>query len=98
MLFSYFQKRISLNNPELLELIETLPEHSKEKVMSTYDKIVAMGKQIGQKQGLEQGIEIKTSQFVSSLIQSTDWNDAKIALIANADIALVRKLRSELQG
>lgn len=100
MLFNYVQKRMAIDDSELLQLIATLPDDSKEKIMSTYDKIIAKGQQIGKKQGIEQGIEqgatLKTRQFVTSLIQSTDWADDKIALVANADLALVQSIRAEL--
>lgn len=98
MLFNYIQKRMAIDDTELLQLISTLPDDSKEQIMSTYDKIIAKGQQLGKKQGIEQGVTLKTRQFVTNLIQSTDWSDEKIALIANADIALVQGIRAELSN
>lgn len=57
--------------------------------MSTYDNIIA--------KGIEKGIELKTHKFVVKLTHSTDWNDARIALVVVVDEVSVRDICRQLQ-
>ena len=55
-----------------------------------------IGFQIGIEQGREEGVSIKEKEFVTSLIISTDFDDAKIAMLVGVTVKYVTDLRSEL--
>ncbi len=48
--------------------------------------------------GIEKGVSIKEKEFATSLIISTDFDDAKIALLVGVTEQYVIDLRSELQA
>jgi hypothetical protein len=52
----------------------------------------------GKVQGIEQGIEKSKHEFVLNLVANTDFDDAKIALLANTPIDYVQKIRKEFHS
>ncbi|MCY7328524.1 MAG: hypothetical protein LH618_08255 [Saprospiraceae bacterium] len=56
------------------------------------------GKLEGELEGEQKGKLEKQRQFVINLIEATDFDDTKIASLADADIAFVKQIRAELQA
>jgi uncharacterized protein (DUF2225 family) len=61
-----------------------------------YNKGIEYAKSKYLEQGIEQGIEREKKIVVKNLIINTDFDDDKIALISGATIALIQKVRKEL--
>jgi predicted transposase YdaD len=49
----------------------------------------------GIEKGIEKGIEEQSHLFVISLLENTDFDDQKIALIARVSLEFVRKVKKE---
>ncbi len=80
--------------------------------MSTYDMLkeelfvegfekgimegIEKGREEGIEKGIEKGVSIKEMEFATSLIVSTDFDDAKIALLVGVSIDYVTQLRTTL--
>jgi len=94
MVFTYVQKRLQMAPKDLENMIDALPDESKSVVMSTYDKVIAKGRM----EGRMEGIELKNREFVTNLLRSTDWDDAKIAALAGVEETYVRDLRRQIQS
>jgi flagellar biosynthesis/type III secretory pathway protein FliH len=54
------------------------------------------GEKIGWKKGREEERENKNREFVSNLIQQTEFSDTKIADLATVSIQFVQKIRTDL--
>jgi hypothetical protein len=53
--------------------------------------------QRAEKQGIKKGLEEAKTIFVKSLLESTDFDDAKIASIADVTVSFVKEIRSAMQ-
>ena len=62
------------------------------------EKGINLGIEKGIDLGIEKGVSIKEKEFATSLIISTDFDDAKIALLVGVTEQYVIDLRSELQA
>ena len=76
-------------------------ELSQEYLLNKYskefrEKIIAEGVAEGVEKGVEKGIEIQKYNFTASLIQSTDFDDAKIAELVGVGVEYVAKVREGL--
>jgi flagellar biosynthesis/type III secretory pathway protein FliH len=56
MLFVYVQKRLDMDVGEMEEWIASLPEERRAVAISTYDKIIAKGREEGRREGLQEGM------------------------------------------
>jgi len=88
------QLRILGKLRNLQPLIEILMEKISRYVSMEDDPWFIKGKLEGE---LEGKLE-KQRQFVINLIEATDFDDTKIASLADADIAFVKQIRAELQA
>ena len=87
------------------KIIQTVKKISN---MSSYDYLMQeaknigleLGRQEGREEGIELGIDkgvsIKEKDFATSLIASTDFDDAKIAMLVGVTVEYVSDLRAEL--
>lgn len=98
-LMNFLQYYIRFENTEnyhkFEEVIDSLNEN--DKVMGIEQFLLQQARKEGVEQGVEKGISIKEIEFVKSLIENTDFNDEKIALLANTNIELVKKTRESLK-
>ena len=62
------------------------------------EKGINLGIEKGIDLGIEKGVSIKEKEFATSLIISTDFDDAKIALLVGVTEQYVVDLRNELQA
>lgn len=56
---------------------------------------LAKGEKKGVERGIEKGIETQKLLFVNTLLTETDFDDAKIASLADVTVETVQKLRKE---
>ena len=51
----------------------------------------------GRKEGMKKASAKKEFEFVSNLIQNTDFDDARVASLAGATIKRVKEIRAEMK-
>ena len=100
MVMTYFQHYAPLPPAEVIEIIEQLKPKPRTMARSAYQNILAEGRREGRLEGKLEGEALKEAEkdreFVTSLIHNTDWDDARIAYIANVPEVFVLQVREEL--
>ena len=59
--------------------------------------VIDVVKRQERQQGVQQGAEQKSYEFVHNLIQNTEFDDAKIASLAVVAVSFVKEVRSTLE-
>ncbi len=95
-LIVYLFKRSGLEEKGIREIIEALPTTLRDTVMSTADMFIEKGKKIGFEKGVEEGIEKGKTDFVTNMLQNTDFSFAKIAALANVSEEFVSNIRKQI--
>ncbi len=111
MLLTYIQKRLDMDTREMENLIESLPEAPRKIALSTYDRILAKGReeglqkgreeglQKGREEGLqkgrEEGLQKAREEIAVNLLLHTDMSDEQIAQLAQLPLERVMELRQE---
>ena len=88
----YIHRRTQLTEEQYLEKIDTLSENLKNMATSTYHNIYRNV----QTRAKAEGALAKSEEFVTNLIQSTDFDDVKIASLANVTLDFVKNIREKL--
>lgn len=92
----YLFGRSGLQEDKIVTILEDVPLIIKERVMSTLDIFVEKGKKIGFEEGLEKGLARGKSEFVTYLLKNTDFDEIKIAALADVSENFVRNIQSNL--
>lgn len=77
------------------KLYKQLKERSQ--TMGTRDYLINKGREEGLREGLEKGIEKGRLLFVRYLLESTDFNDEKIASLAGDKVSRVKSTRASME-
>ena len=88
----YLFERSGLEEKKIRNIVEGLPNTLKDTVMSTADIFIEKGKKIG----LEEGLERSKTDFVTNLLKNTDFDQTKIAALANVSEEFVINIQSNL--
>ena len=101
-IITYIQRRTKITEEEYLELIDQLPQNSKDMAASTYDNIYrnakARGKTEGKAEGKAEAKAEKDTQFVTNLLLQTEFNDATIASLAAVSIDFVKSVKTAINS
>jgi predicted transposase/invertase (TIGR01784 family) len=96
----YLFGRSGLEEKKIVNILEDIPLKLKDKVMSTLEIFVEKGKKIGFEEGLERGmekgLEKSKTDFVTNLLRNTDFEQTKIAALANVSEEFVRNIQTNL--
>ena len=100
----YIHRRTQLTEEQYLEKVDNLSENLKNMATSTYHNIYrnvqtrakAEGKAEGKTEGKAEEARAKSEAFVTNLIQSTDFDDVKIANLANVTLDFVKMMQEKL--
>lgn len=87
-LIIYLFSNSSLQEEQILEIIESLPLILKETIMSTLDILI--------EKGIEKGIEKAKTDVVKNLLLNTDFSSSKIAALTGISEALVNNVKAIL--
>ena len=92
----YIHRRTQLTEEQYLEKIDTLSENLKNMATSTYHNIYRNVQTRAKAEGKAEGALAKSEEIVTNLIQLTDFNDVKIANLANISLDFVKNMREKL--
>jgi hypothetical protein len=100
LLMSYFQRRTNFSEKEMTKIVDQLPKNSWKMKKTLFEKWQEEKNELRETntkllERLEK-MEAKELQFVQSLVINTDFDDDKIALLANVSLDLVKKIRKDL--
>lgn len=94
----YFLNNTKSNNARIIEILDSVPDTIKEKIMSTLDIFEKKGLEKGLKKGLLEGLQEgarKTrTEIVSNLIKVSTLTDEQIASAANVSVTFVADIRA----
>lgn len=54
-------------------------------------------RRLGEKKGIEKGINLKAKTIVEIIIEKTDFDDAKISTLAGVSLAFVKNIRLNIK-
>ena len=92
----YIHRRTQLTEEQYLEKIDNLSENLKNMATSTYHNIYRNVQTRAKAEGKTEGALAKSEEIVTNLIQLTDFNDVKIANLANISLDFVKNMREKL--
>jgi len=84
----YLFERSGLGEKKIRSIVEGLPNTLKDTVMSTADMFIEKGKKLG--------LEKSKTDFVTNLLKNTDFDQTKIAALANVSEEFVRNIQANL--
>lgn len=102
-IFVYLMSVTDINSNELDNMLTQIPDDVKPAIMTTYDRLIAKGREEGIKQGLEkglekgleQGVELKTVQTIENMHRE-GFSIAIIARLVDVEEAFVQRVISHL--
>jgi predicted transposase YdaD len=84
-----------LSEPQIVELITSLPTQIKDTVMNTLDIFVEKGRKEGKLEGKIEGQQEKTEKAVRNLIKQSLLTDEQIASALEVTVSYVADIRKE---
>ncbi len=76
-IFVYMVEGVRFQKKELADAVKILPDTMSNKVMTIYDQLILEGRQLGKKEGIEQGI----AQSLQTTVLNAFDNGVEIPLI-----------------
>ena len=97
-IMNFLKHYVHFENPENNIKFEQAITVKNEVNMGTEEYLLQKAKKEGLKEGLEKGAREKSIAFVKSLLASTDFNDEKIAAVADVPVAFVEQVKESVKS